>query len=70
MRNDSLGPGQADVLESWRMAPPYSGDEISRRRDAVIRRMATTPPQPKATHRPKKKKKAVAGRAVRARCED
>jgi len=39
--------------------------EIARRRDEVIRRMASTPPQPKATPRPKKKKKAVAGRAVR-----
>jgi hypothetical protein len=45
----------------------YPEDEVARRRDEVIRRMANTPPQPKATtpHRPKKKKKAVAGRAVR-----
>lgn len=45
----------------------YSVEEIAKRRDEVIRRMANTPPQPKATtpHRPKKKKKAVAGRAVR-----
>jgi hypothetical protein len=42
-------------------------DEAAFRRDEVIRRMANTPPQPKATtpHRPEKKKKAVAGRAVR-----
>lgn len=45
----------------------YSNDEIARRRDEVIRRMASTPPQPKAKTpvRPKKKKKAVAARAVR-----
>jgi hypothetical protein len=41
-------------------------DEAARRRDEVIRRMANTSPQPKAAlPRPKKKKKAVAGRAVR-----
>ena len=41
----------------------YSPKETELRRDEVIRRMANTPPQPKATtpHRPKKKK----GRAVR-----
>jgi hypothetical protein len=46
----------------------FSDAETERRRDEVIRRMANTPPQPKATipHRPtKKKKKAVAGHAVR-----
>lgn len=45
----------------------FSEDETERRRDEVIRRMANTPPQPKATTptRPKKKKKAVASRAVR-----
>jgi hypothetical protein len=45
----------------------YSEKETERRRDEVIRRMANTPPQPKATtpHRPEKKKKAVPGRAVR-----
>jgi hypothetical protein len=44
----------------------FSAAEISLRRDEVIRRMANTPPQPKATNlRPKKKKKAAAGRAVR-----
>jgi hypothetical protein len=51
----------------------YNEDEVARRRDEVIRRMANTPPQPKASPRPKKKKKAVAGRAVRkvrARRED
>jgi len=52
----------------------YSQDEIARRRDAVIRRMANTPPRPKATspRRPKMKTKAGAGRAagkVRARHE-
>ena len=52
----------------------FSEDEIALRRDEVIRRMANTPPKPKAiSHRPKKKKKVVAGRAVRkvrARRED
>lgn len=45
----------------------YSEAETSQRRDEVVRRMANTPPQPKATspHRQGKKKKAVAGRAVR-----
>jgi hypothetical protein len=45
----------------------YSAEEASRRRDEVIRRMANTPPQPKATSlRPSKKKtKAGAGPAVR-----
>lgn len=44
----------------------FSEIETARRRDEVIRRMANTPPQPKATSsRQKKKKKAVADRAVR-----
>jgi hypothetical protein len=45
----------------------YSSEDAARRRDEVIHRMVNTPPQPKATipHRPKKKKKAVARRAVR-----
>jgi hypothetical protein len=42
----------------------FSLEETVRRRDEVIRRMANTPPQPKATT-PRPKKKAVAGRAVR-----
>lgn len=45
---------------------PLSENEIAKRRDEVIRRMANTPPQPKATtpHRPKKKTKAVEGHAA------
>ena len=43
----------------------YSVEEAAKRRDEVIRRMANTPPQPKANLRPKKKKKAAGGRAVR-----
>jgi hypothetical protein len=43
----------------------FSAAEIAKRRDEVIRRMANTPPQPKASPRPKKKKKAAGGRAVR-----
>ncbi len=44
----------------------FSDAETARRRDEVIRRMAGTPPQPKAMtpHRPKKKKKAGAVRAA------
>ncbi len=44
----------------------FSPDEAARRRDEVIRRMANTPPQPKSktSHRPKKKRKAGAGRAA------
>lgn len=43
----------------------FSERETAIRRDEVIRRMANTPPQPKAIPRPKKKKKAAGGRAVR-----
>jgi len=44
----------------------FSEAEAARRRDEVVRRMANTPPQHKPTiPHPKKKKKAVAGRAVR-----
>ena len=44
----------------------YSPEEAARRRDEVIRRMANTPPQPKATSPRLKKKKTIAvGRAVR-----
>lgn len=51
----------------------YTDAEASRRRDEVVRRMASTPPKPKADAHPKKKKKAAVGRAVRkapARRED
>jgi hypothetical protein len=43
----------------------FSEKETSQRRDAVIRRMANTPPQPKASPHPKKKRKAGAGRVAR-----
>jgi hypothetical protein len=45
----------------------FTDAEIAKRRDEVIRRMANTPPQPKATtpHPPKQKKKAAVGHAVR-----
>jgi hypothetical protein len=43
----------------------YSDKETAKRRDEVIRRMANTPPQPKANLHPKKKKKAAADRATR-----
>ena len=43
----------------------FSDDEISRRRDAVINRMANTPPQPKTNgHRPKRKRKVGVDRAA------
>jgi len=38
--------------------------DAAKRRDEVIRRMASTPPQPKSNPHLKKKKKAVVGRAV------
>lgn len=43
----------------------YSEKETALRRDEVIRRMANTPPQPKLSRRPKKKKTTAQGRAVR-----
>jgi hypothetical protein len=46
----------------------YSEQEAARRRDEVVRRMANTPPQPKATPshpRQGKKKKAAVDRGVR-----
>jgi hypothetical protein len=43
----------------------FSPAETARRRDEVIRRMANTPPQPKANPRPKRKRKADAGRVAR-----
>lgn len=52
-------PKQRDVQ------PDFSNDEISRRRDAVIHRMANTPPQPKNQTRLERKKKADADRGVR-----
>jgi hypothetical protein len=48
----------------------YSHTETARRRDEVIRRMANTPPQPKASPSPKKKKIAVADRAAHKVRED
>lgn len=44
----------------------YSDEETAVRRDAVVRRMANTPPQPKLKLRPHQgtKKKADAGRAA------
>lgn len=46
--------------------PEFSEEEVVHRRDEVIRRMANTPPQPKATsHRQGKKNKAGAGHVTR-----
>lgn len=42
----------------------FSEAESSRRRDEVIRRMANTPPQPKASHHPKMEKKADTAHAA------
>ena len=43
----------------------YSADEIARRRDEVVRRMANTPPQPKKASSPRlgKKKSSASDRA-------
>jgi len=43
-----------------------SDDEVARRRDEVVRRMANTPPQPKVSRprRQRKKTKTVASRAA------
>jgi hypothetical protein len=62
-------------MDSKKSSDLYQDDEIASRRDEVIRRMANTPPQPKATtpYLPKKKKKAAPVRAAyksRARHED
>ena len=48
------------------MSDDFDKDEIARRRDEVVRRMANTPPQPKpkTLPRPRKKKKADAVRAA------
>ncbi len=44
----------------------YSEEEIARRRDVVVRRMANTPPQPRVTRPPKApKKKAAPGQSSR-----
>jgi hypothetical protein len=46
----------------------FSLEEVARRRDVVVRRMANTPPQPKSkipVHHQKRRKKAVLDRAVR-----
>ncbi len=45
----------------------YSVEEAARRRDEVIRRMANTPPQPKAIRpaRPQRRKKVDPKRAAR-----
>jgi len=43
----------------------YNEAETAKRRDEVIRRMANTPPQPKANHRPKKRRTTAVDRAVR-----
>jgi hypothetical protein len=40
----------------------FTESETANRRDEVIRRMANTPPQPKLTRHPKRKKTAGAGR--------
>ncbi len=50
-----------------KVSDTFTTEETEHRRDEVIRRMANTPPQhnAKTQARPKKKKKAVAGRAVR-----
>lgn len=46
------------------MSDDFDSDEIARRRDEVIRRMANTPPRPKNRRPSKKKTKAGVGRAA------
>jgi hypothetical protein len=45
----------------------YTPEEAARRRDEVVRRMANTPPRPKATASPgpRSRKKAAGDRAAR-----
>lgn len=43
----------------------FSEEETARRRDEVVRRMANTPPQPKANPSQKKQRPTDAGRAAR-----
>jgi hypothetical protein len=52
---NSKGSGERD----------FTDDEIARRRDKVIRRMANTPPQPKASPRPKSERRAAVDRVAR-----
>jgi hypothetical protein len=49
------------------IALDFGADEIARRRDEVVRRMANTPPQPNGKPKPLRrsgKKKQTAGRPV------
>ena len=51
----------------------YDADEIAKRRDEVIRRMANTPPQPNVkspNRRSKKKKPTASDRAARKDGDD
>lgn len=44
----------------------YKAEEIARRRDEVVRRMANTPPRPRIKDHPPERKKTTAGdRAAR-----
>lgn len=56
------------MMAKKRIEEIYDPDEVARRADEVVRRMANTPPQPRpksSIHRPKKKKPAGEGRADR-----
>jgi hypothetical protein len=46
----------------------YPADEAARRRDAVLKIMVNTPPQPRTSNRPvqKKRKSTAAGQAAKA----
>lgn len=52
-------------MDNKEREPKFSLQETERRRDEVIRRMANTPPHPKASPHPKTKKKAGECDAVR-----
>lgn len=49
------------------LSDEYDEDETARRRDAVIRRMANTPPQPRTTLRPKDAKPTAEGQPPQKR---
>lgn len=47
----------------------FAPEEIARRRDEVVRRMANTPPQPRVSPVPEKAKATDVGRAPRKRAD-
>ncbi len=41
-------------------APQFNDEEVAQRRDAIVRLMANTPPQPRAAQRPSKPRRKAA----------